>query len=211
MYSKAVKNEKEKGEENVYYYGNSEQSQWYKFYRNVLVDILSKRYKAQGNLDRAVLAMGSPESLMPDYYGQSTEYLRSQLDGRQAEELYDFLAAKKFTPFEQFLVTNNRLKIKTVADFAGTAYLRDYNYDKAIEWLQKVPGQNKVIEKDPFKELLFDREERLPGDKVTTNKLAYAKEMKRLQGLVKTDAKNAAQHLYKLALGYYNVTYYGYA
>jgi hypothetical protein len=211
LYSKAVKNEKEKGEENVYYYGNGEQSQWYKFYRNILVDILSKRYKAQGNLDKAVLAIGSPESLMPEYYDQSTEFLRGQLNGRQAEQLYHFLAEKKFTPFEQFLVTNNRLKIKTVADFAGTAYLRDYNYDKAIEWLQKVPGQNKTIEKDPFKELLYDQEERLPGDKVTTNKLAYAKEMKRLQGLIKTDTKNAAQHLYKLALGYYNVTYYGYA
>ncbi|MCH5716364.1 hypothetical protein [Niabella hibiscisoli] len=211
LYSKCFKNEKEKGEENVYYYGNEEKGQSYKFYRNVLVDILSKRYKAQGNLDKALLAIGSPESLMPEYYDQSTEFLRSQLNGQQAEALYHFLAAKKFTPFEQFLVTNNRLKIKTVADFAGTAYLRDHNYDKAIEWLQKVPGQNKVIEKDPFKELLYDQEERLPGDKVTTNKLAYAREMKRLQGLVKTDAANAAQHLYKLALGYYNITYYGYA
>ncbi|MCH5599839.1 hypothetical protein [Niabella ginsengisoli] len=209
LYAKAAASQQKESE---YYYGRDERDQWYRFYRNLLVDVLSKRYKAQGDLTKAVLTIGSPEYLQPDYYDQSTQFLREQLNGKQAETLYNFLAAKKFTSYEKFLVEHNRLKINDVADFAGTAYLRDYNYDKAIEWLQKVPGQNKIIEKDPFKELMFDREERLPGDKVTTTtKLAYARQMKKLQGLVITDKANAAKHLYKLALGCYNVTYYGYA
>ena len=196
---------------NTDYYRDSEQAQWYRFYRNLMVEILSKRYKAQGNIDKALLAIGSAENHLDNYYELTTGYLHNQLNGKQAENLYDFLSAKKFTPYEQFLVTHNALQIKDVVDFAGTAYLRDYNYDKAIEWLQKKGNQHEVIEKDPFKELMYDREERLPKDEVTTSKLAYAKEMKRLSTLVKDDPKNAPAYLYKMALGYYNVTYYGYA
>lgn len=191
-------------------YGNGEAPQWARFYRNLAVDILSKRYKAQGDLYKALLSLGSVEKLNVGYSVTAVDYLRSEFNGRQAEGLYGFLTAKKFTRYEAFLVQYSKLTTKDVADFAGTAYLRDYNYDKAIEWLQKVPDNN-VIEKDPFIDLLFDREDRLPHDKATTTKLAYAKEMKRLHGLAGSDKANAAKHFYKLALGYYNVTYYGYA
>jgi hypothetical protein len=212
LYNKAVAAGQKEEKDYDYYYGNNEKNQWLRFYRNLLVDVLSKRYKAQGDLNKAVLAIGAAEKAVPEYYStQSVAFLRDEFNGKQAEGLYSFLSSKKFTSYEQFLVANNQLKIKDVADFAGTAYLRDYDYSKAIVWLQKTPGQDMIIEKNPFIDILFDREERLPGDKTTTTKLAYAKEMARLHELAKTDNANAAKHLYKLALGYYNVTYYGYA
>ncbi len=192
-------------------YGNGEAEQWGRFYRNLAVDILSKRYKAQGEPGKAILSLGSAEKLGAAYNVTAVDYLRSQLNGPQAEALFGFLNAGKFTPYEAFLVKHNKLTANEVADFAGTAYLRDYNYDKAIEWLQKAKVQERVIEKDPFIDLLFDREERLPGDKVVTGKLTYAKEMKRLHELSRSDKANAAKHFYQLALGYYNVTHYGYA
>ncbi|GAB3420325.1 hypothetical protein [Niabella aquatica] len=213
LYNKAVAaGQKQEKDYDYYYYGNSEKNQWPRFYRNLMVDVLSKRYKAQGDLNKAVLAIGAAEKALPEYYStQSVAFLRDVFNGKQAEELYTFLSSKKFTSYEQFLVARNHLKIKDVADFAGTAYLRDYDYGKAIAWLQKVPGQDMVIEKDPFIDILFDREERLPDDKKTTTKISYAKEMIRLHELAKTDRANAAKYLYRLALGYYNVTYYGYA
>ncbi|MFT4094649.1 MAG: hypothetical protein QM640_13545 [Niabella sp.] len=210
LYKKATAH-RNKENANEFYYGNEEAAQWAKFYRNLTVDILSKRYKAQGDLNKALLALGAVESLDVAYYNTAVDFLRSAFSGKQTEALYNFLAAKRFTPYERFLIQGNKFKIEEVADFAGTAYLRDYNYDKAIEWFQKVPGQNAVIEKDPFIDILFDREERLPNDQVTTSKPAYAKEMKRLEELAAHDKVNAAQHFYKLALGCYNVTYYGYA
>ena len=212
LYGKAVASRQKEEKDYSYYYGNNEKNQWPRFYRNLLVDVLSKRYKAQGDLNKAVLAIGAAEKALSEYYSaQTVAFLRDEFNGKQAEGLYAFLSSKKFSPYEQFLVNHNQLKIKDVADFAGTAYLRDYDYSNAIIWLQKVPGQNEIIEKNPFIDILFDREERLPGDEITTTKLAYAKEMTRLHGLAKTDKANAAKHLYKLALGYYNVTHYGYA
>ena len=62
-----------------------------------------------------------------------------------------------------------------------------------------------------IRDSLYDREERLTTDKTTTSKLAFAKEMLRLQSLAKTDKANAEDYLYKMALGFYNTTYYGYA
>ncbi|GAB3007239.1 hypothetical protein GCM10027051_03780 [Niabella terrae] len=188
---------------------NGETLQWRKFYRNLAVEILSKRYRAQGDLQKALLAMGSAETIEPYYY-TALDYMRDLFSGKQTEVLYQFLNAKKFTPYEAFLARHIKLTISEVADFAGTAYLRDYNYDKAISWLQKSDG-SKEIGKDPFIELMYDREEELPGNRVTTTKLAYAREMKRLQALTQADPAQRAATYYKLALGYYNVTYYGYA
>lgn len=190
---------------------NSEEGQWNRFYRNLLVEVLAKRYHAQKDLKKELFCYSIADKINPHDYAQSgIDFLRSNFNGPQSEDLYNFLSAKKFTLYEKFLVNNSLIKTNDVADFAGTAYLRDYNYDKAITWLGKVKD-NKVIKKNPFIDLLYDREERLGGDKSTTTKIAYAKEMKRLQELLNTDKANAAKYLYKLALGYYNVTYYGYA
>lgn len=210
LYKKATNNKQQSGDQEFDYEG-SEKAQWGQSYRNLLVDILSKRYKAQGDMSKAVLAIGNAETLKYLYSNSAIEYLHSELSGDQSEGLFKFLTNKKFTPYENFLIAHNKLKIKDVADFAGTAYLRDYNYAKAIEWLQKIPGQNKIIKKNPFIDILYDREDYLHWDKATTTKLSFAKEMQRLHQLANTDKANASKYFYKLALGYYNVTYYGYA
>ncbi len=56
---------------------------------------------------------------------------------------------------------------------------------------------------------VYDQEERLDYEKITTTKPAFAKEMFRLQKVVVTDKANAAKYYYKMALGLYNITYYG--
>ncbi|MBZ4190366.1 hypothetical protein [Niabella beijingensis] len=182
---------------------NQQQYQWSNFYKNILVEVMSARYAAQGDINRMVLAYGAADRTSWTYPA-AINYIRDSFTVKEAEGLYDFLTQKRFTSFESFLLHTGTVDRKGVADYVGTAYLRDYNYDKAIEWLGK--EENKLIEKDPFKELLFDREERLPGDAVTTTKLDYAKKMKAL--LAK---QNDPEALYQLGLGYYNITYYGYA
>ncbi|SDD23549.1 hypothetical protein [Niabella drilacis] len=180
-----------------------EQYQWRNFFKNVMVDVIAARYAAQGQTNRMVLAYGAADKALW-VYPDAINYVRDSFSIPQAEALYGFLTGEKFTPFESFLLKINTLNRKGVADYIGTAYLREYNYDKAIGWLGK--EERTLIEKDPFKELLYDQEERLPGDGVTTTKLAYAKTMKSLLA-----QPGDAQALYKLGLGYYNITYYGYA
>ncbi|WP_300598495.1 hypothetical protein [Niabella sp.] len=180
-----------------------EQGQWGNFFKNVVVEILAARYAAQNDVNRMVLAYGTADKIN-QVYPTAINYVRDSFNIPQAESLYGFLTGKRFSAFESFLLDINTLDRSDVADYIGTAYLRAYDYDKAISWLGK--EKNAIIEKDPFKELLYDREERLPGDRVTTTKLAYAQKMKAL--LAKQDDPEA---LYQLGLGCYNSTYYGYA
>ncbi|MCD2423319.1 hypothetical protein LQ567_11150 [Niabella pedocola] len=180
-----------------------EQDQWTSFFKNVMIDVLAARYAAQNDVNRMMLAYGAADKTNW-VYPTAINYVRDSFSIPQATALYGFLTGKGFSSFESFLLGINTLDRKDVADYIGTAYLRTYDYDKAIGWFEK--EENKLIEKDPFKELLYDREERLPGDKVTTTKLAYARKMKAL--LAK---QGDAEALYQLGLGYYNITYYGYA
>lgn len=196
---------------------NGSPSEWKLFYRNLMSEVIARRYRQQGQQFKEVLAVGSAEHItnggVPGNYGSAAaEFLHNNLSSKDVEELYALLTAKQKSAYDSFLIKNNSLKLSEVIDFAGTAYLRDNAFTKAISWFTKSPAAStKMIEKDPFKELMYDQEERLANDKVKTTKLDFAKEMLRLQGMVKSDKARAADHLYKMALGYYNTTYYGYA
>ncbi|MFT3904491.1 MAG: hypothetical protein QM727_15070 [Niabella sp.] len=194
-----------------WWYNGGEQDQWSKFYNNVFLQVLAPRYRKQGDLKKELFCIGAAARAEKGDSYAALEFLRNRFNGAQTEDLYNFLTAGKFTDYEKFLLSQKPITVDAVTDFAGTGYLRDAAYDKAITWLSK-SGKVVTIEKDPFIELpYYDREERLPKDNVTTTKLAFAKEMKRLNKLAETDKNNAAKHLYKVALGYYNTTYYGYA
>lgn len=182
---------------------DAEKEQWNSFFDNVMVNVLASRYEAQGDKVKETLAYGLADENRQWNY-RAKEKIRNELNAGELTNLYAFLVKKNLSAFESFLTNVNIIDRKKVADCLGTVYLRDYNYDKAIEWLEKEP-QPEIL-KDPFKELLFDQDERLKGDAVTTTKLAYAKEMKALNR-----KPNDPQALYQMALGFYNTTYYGYA
>ncbi|MCP9751745.1 hypothetical protein [Ferruginibacter sp. HRS2-29] len=196
--------------------GYYEQSQWKIFYRNLMSEIISKRYHAQGDLQKEVLAIGSADNIYREreygYNQNALDYLRNNLVSGDVEKLYALLNSKNKTAFEDYLVRNNSLSMADVTDFAGTAFLRDRKYAEAIKWFNKSATAKKYeIDTDPFIELLYDREERFSFETKKTTKLAFAQEMLRLKKLAETDKVNAAKYLYKMALGLYNTTYYGHA
>jgi hypothetical protein len=185
---------------------------WKQFYRNLFNNILAPRYNKQGDVYKEALAYGAADNTYSSNYvmGSSSgiDFLRNKLSVADVEKLYTLLSGKQ-NKFEQFVINNNMIKLTTVVDFAGTAYLREGNYTKAIEWLKKAPAE-KSIHKNPFIDVLYDVEEQQYNEKkFSITKLAFSQEMLRLQGLAKTDKANAAKHLYKMALGLYNTTYYG--
>ncbi len=192
-----------------------EDSDWQLFYRNLMSEVLAKRYHQQGDIYKEALAVGAADRMMQsgqdDSYSVGIDFMRSSMEGKDVVKLYTLMQSKSMTAFEGFLVKDNAIRLKNVIDFAGTAYLRDNNFSEAISWFSKAGNTQGSIAKNPFIELLYDQEERLSYDKVKTSKLTFAKEMKRLEDLAKTDKVNAAKHLYKMALGFYNTTYYGYA
>jgi hypothetical protein len=191
-----------------------ELSQWTNFYRNLMTDVLAKRYHQQGDLSKEVLCMGAADYVDEAYsYTSAINFMREKCGSADVAKLFALMDSKNLNKFEQYLLGFNVIKKSTVTDFAGTAYLRDYNYAKAIEWFGKTADKKSMaIDTDPFVDLLYDREERLPSEaKFGTTKLAFAQEMQKLQQLAQTDKANAAKHWYKYALGLYNMSYYGHA
>jgi hypothetical protein len=203
LHDKAV-NEKQKND----WEGNAP---WKIFYRNIMSEAIAKKYHSQGNIYKEVLAIGAADKVF-SYEGNyvSLDFLHNKTDAKDVEKLYSLMTEKKANNFENYLLQNNALSDADVADFTGTAYLRNYDYGNAVRWLAKSKSENKYkIEKDPFIELLYDQEEKLPSEKKSTTKQAFAQEMLQLQKLAETDKANAAKHYYKTALGLYNMTYYG--
>ncbi|MFZ1784373.1 MAG: hypothetical protein WAU23_04170 [Ferruginibacter sp.] len=192
-----------------------EVQQWRAIYRNLMSEILAKRYHQQGDLAKETLAIGAADWIMKgkqgedDFYSRNgVEFLRNNLMSSDVEKLYNLVTGNQPNKFESYLFSHNSVTKKEVVDFAGTSYLREYEYAKAIDWFTRSTDK-KEFNKNPFVELLFDREEQLPADaKFSTTKLAFAREMLRLEQLAKQPATAAGSN-YKLALGMYNITYYG--
>lgn len=187
-------------------------SQWQKIYRSLMSEILARRYHAQGELVKEALCIGNADWIMKgkdSEYGwkNGIEFLRNNMMSKDVEQLYALLMGKQ-SKFENYLISHNSVTKKEVADFAGTSYLREYNYSKAIEWFSKSVDKA-VIGKNPFIELLYDREEQLPSETTfKTTKLAFAQQMLKLEQASK-QSRVAANVYYKMALGTYNMTYYG--
>lgn len=194
--------------------GYWETSQWKIFYRNLMSEIIAKRYHRQGDLSKEALAIGAADWINkaggPNEftYRNGIEFLQNNMESKDVEHLYTLLNNKQASAFEQYLINHNSIRKSDVTDFAGTAYLREYNFEKAVSWFKKSTDR-KVLHKDPFAELFYDREDQLPAEKkFSTTKLAFAEEMLRLEKQAMV-SRPATQQYYKMALGMYNMTYYG--
>ena len=193
-----------RGYNNVYH--------WKLFYRNIMTEAIAKKFHAQGDIYKEALAIGSADKVYNNGNYVSKNFLHNQTDIKDVLKLYNLMTAKKTGLFNIFLIKNNALKVNDITEFVGTAYLRNYDYKKTIEWLLKSgAGKKDTIFKSAFIELMYDAEERFSSETITTSKLSFAKEMLRIQLLANTDKKNAAKYFYKLATGIYNMTYYGHA
>ena len=190
--------------------------QWRSIYRNLMSEILAKRYHEQGDLGKETLCIGAADNIMKgkvnEYEDYATlngiEFLRNSLVSKDVEKLYALLDGNHPNKFETYLFTHNSVTKKEVIDFAGTSYLRENDYANAIAWFKRSTDK-KLFNKNPFIDLLYDREEQLRGEKnFTITKLAFTQEMQKLEQQAKQPAL-AARSYYKMALGMYNISYYG--
>ena len=199
-------------DENAIKLGFDNVNGWKVFYRNIMTEAIAKKYHAQGDIYKEALAIGSANKIYSAGNFQALSFLQNNTDIKNVEKIYDLFTSKNLNDFDSYLIKNNALTINDITDFAGTAYLRNYSYTKAIEWLVKSGSSKKdTIYKSAFIDLLNDREERLPTEIKKTSKLAFAQEMLQAQNLANSDKINSSKHLYKIATGMYNMTYYGHA
>lgn len=193
--------------------------EWKKFYRDLTSEVLARRYHSQKDFYKEALAIGAADWITkPDeadawWYRFGINYLHDKMQSIDVEKLYSLMSSGKANAFEKYLIANNSVTKNHVIDFAGTAYLREYNYPKAIDWFKKAGAAEELtIHTNPFIDITYDLVEPLgEEEKFSITKTAFAEEMQRLQQLAEKDKANAAKHYYKMALGYYSMTYYGHA
>jgi len=98
----------------------------------------------------------------------------------------------------------NKDKVKEVI---AVSHIRDYHFALALRWLDNIKNKDLLkLDRNPFADILIDnQEDTFSFDKGRFNKISFVKEMGRL--MVKEKQKKAkAGDLYKLAIGYYNIT-----
>ena len=90
------------------------------------------------------------------------------------------------------------------------AHIRQYHFHEALKWASRVKDQELMhLDRNPFADLLLDNQDSIFGfDKGRFDKRTFIAGMAALSDKVDSH-KATAKDLYRLATGYYNLTYYG--
>lgn len=185
----------------------NENGHWQKFYRNVLIEILAKRYHKQGDIHKEALCIG--KGFLEDDYS-AKQFVRNEMETKDLLLLNDLLSAAKENKWEQFLCKNFPMKKDEVTDVIAMTHTRDFDFVTAMEWLAKITDAAVLqLERNPFATLIKDNQDSIYSfDKGKFDKMSFLKEMKALSEKDKQGKASSAE-LFKLATGFYNMTYYG--
>lgn len=185
--------------------------EWSIFWRNLFAEVLAKKYHSAGNYVKETMCMGVAD-YASGYSWSGISFMQEKLNAQGVMKLYREYTQSSPAAYDRFLITHNHIRLKDITEHAGVAFLREHDFERAEEWLSKTESGTTRILKDPFKELLFDREHILPGETGSTTRLSFTREMLRLQKSAEgKKSEQKAFSLYKMGLGFYNITYYGYA
>ena len=200
---------------------NDHLAEWGVSYRNLMNEIIAPRYHKQGDLVKETLAIGAADWIHTlnqnsDYYynpENAIEFMRNNLSSKEVMALNTMMLNKNLSKFENYILAKNTIAKNIVSEYLGTAYLREYDFVNATKYFNRLSNKKVLsIDTNPFADLMYDKEEKTPNEKnFITNKIVFAKEMQNQLLLAKTDKVNTAKHLYKIATGMYNMTYYGHA
>jgi hypothetical protein len=203
--------------------------------RNFFSQIIAQKYEQQGDQDKAALAYGVADLMFVDtgkavdevYFSTTygVDYIRNEMDTQQALKLYALLNAKILSPYDQLLIANSSFDRAQVIDVIGTSYLRDFNFEKAVEWLKKTKEPQKLIATkydytknkewtinvDPFYDYLNDWQRYDKPLSKPLTKLSFAQSIVDMQHKADTakSAESRSRIYYQLASAFYNMSYYG--
>lgn len=203
------------------------------FARNFFSEILAQKYEQQGDAYKAALAYGMADlpfvKPADDYYyysyPQAIQYVQSEMNSVQLLKLYDLESKPGPTEAEKFFIDHSSFKRDDVIDVLGTAFLRDRNYDKAIEWFKKAnkvdtlkksvynynTDKERNVNIDPFYDYLNDWQRYDKSIPVAYTKLTLAMKLSELEKKIPatTNAEEKSKIYYQLASALYNMSYYG--
>jgi len=191
--------------------------EWKKFYRNLFSEIIAVKYHNQNDIYKEVMSIGAAEKMLGNYKNSAIEFLRTKMNSKDVEKLYSFMMSKSLNKWENFLVQNNSFSKDDVADIAGTACIRENDWENAERWLKQVTSSyyktetyTTYLAANPFADLTYDTHAPTKQDTAVYTKLRFVQKMKQLvqQSLTGTDLQKAKAY-YQLANGLYQSSYWG--
>lgn len=191
--------------------------EWEKFYRNLFTEVIALKYHAQNDIHKEVLSIGIAEKVLGRYFNPAIDFLRTKMNSKEVEKLHAFMLSKSLNKWENYLVKNNSFSKDDVADIAGTAYIRENDWDNAERWLKQIaPAYYKTetyttyLAANPFADLIYDTHAPTKQDTVVYTKLRFAQNMKQLlqQTSTGTDLQKSKAY-YQMANGLYQSSYWG--
>jgi hypothetical protein len=200
------------------------------FCRNFFSEILAQKYEQQNEAAKAALAYGMadlafiklPENEYIYSYPPAINFVRNEMTTADLLKLYE-TTTKPGTETEKFFVQNSSVKRDAVVDVIGTSYLRDRDYNKAIEWLGKAGKLEPLVETqynyktdkeisvyvDPLHDYLNDWQRLSKSSAKPYAKLTLAQKLLELQTKADGTTEDKSKIYYQLASGLYNMSYYG--
>jgi hypothetical protein len=129
-------------------------------------------------------------------------------DSYTAEGLETFWFGPKRSMLEQYVLDhNNKIELNQEYQIIATRYIRERKYDKAIEYLRKIPKDQQIVSDfNPFNTTLSGNNR--SGTSTSMTQLRFAEIMKELYDKVGKNPKSVQDHLL-IANGLYNQSMYG--
>jgi hypothetical protein len=191
-------------------YGDDHIVIWRQLYRNLLSVVLAKRYHQQHEEYKEALCIGAAEQMNDPSGWQTKEYLEDQMTTRDLRILLDLVNGSNRTNWEAFLCNSFPVGADEIRSILSVSATRDHHFREALKWTKSIKDP-KLLElgRNPFADVLSDLQDTLyPFDKGHFNKESFLSEMASLTDKERLGSATS-KDLYRLAIGYYNMTYYG--
>jgi len=212
-----------------YYWPDYSQKHYSASSRDFYALVLAPAYLKQKDTSMAALVMlKSKLTIIPtdtDYKKRALgfnlpDFLQRKMHSYDVVKLIDLSKSVSKTAYLK-LVTGDidRAVSYDLYDLLGTTYLREHRYHTAINAFKNIPVKKQKIPphdwgteiySNPFLDRLHDYPKKY--DAVAAKgytKLKYARQMAKLQRLIRTDPKNAFRYYYMMATGFYSTSFYG--
>lgn len=195
-------------------FGDDHLGLWRQIYRNLLSEVLAKRYYHQQDECSEAFCIGAAEQTIHSE-GPAQDYVRNRMTTAGLMRLLRLLQGSATTAWQRYLVSRFPVPADEVKQSIAVAHIREHHFHEALKWLNTVKEPPLLyLDRNPFADLLFDNQDsvfvfdRAAFSKTGFDKRTFVAEMAVLSDKV-NDHTATAKDLYRLATGYYNMTYYG--
>jgi hypothetical protein len=190
--------------------GNNHPGLWSQIYRNLLSEELAKCYYRQKDRCSEALCIGAAEQTKGHSEGPTLDFVREQMTATELMRLLRRLQSPDKTGWQKYLVSRFPIPADQIKQVIAVAYIREHHFHEALKWMRGIEDPALLhLDRNPWADLLFDDQHSVFAfDKGRFDKRTFIAEMAALSDKVNGHTATA-KDLYRLATGYYNITYYG--